>query len=87
MWAPIDGPKFSKLKIFSSLNIYIFISVSRNAITLVRAPVAETIRASPLFRQLTALRDGQLAVPWVYLCDLSCAIEISYGYSVWCCNL
>ena len=30
---------------------------------------------------------GQLAVSWVYLCDLSCAVKISCGYSVWCCNL
>ena len=30
---------------------------------------------------------GQPAVPWVYLCDLSCAVKISCGYSVWCCNL
>ena len=30
---------------------------------------------------------GQLAVPWVYLRDLSCAVKISCGYSVRCCNL
>ena len=30
---------------------------------------------------------GQLAVPWVYLCDLSWAVKISCGYSVWCCVL
>ena len=30
---------------------------------------------------------GQLAVPWVYPCDLFCAVKISCGYSVWWCNL
>ena len=30
---------------------------------------------------------GQLAMPWMYLCDLSCVVKISCGYSVWCCNL
>ena len=30
---------------------------------------------------------GQLAVPWVYLCDLSCAVKISSSCSVWCCDL
>ena len=30
---------------------------------------------------------GQLAVPWVNLCDLSCVVKNSCGYSVWCCNL
>ena len=30
---------------------------------------------------------GQLAVPWVYLCDLPCAVKNFCGCSVWCCNL
>ena len=30
---------------------------------------------------------GQLALPWVYLGDLSCAVKNSCGYSVWCCNI
>ena len=39
MWMPIDAPKLSKLKYSSGLNIYIFNSVSLNAITLMQKPV------------------------------------------------
>ena len=31
--------------------------------------------------------NGQLVMPWVYLCDLSCVVKISCCYFVWCCNL